>query len=115
VPNRRHDARQEFEVDGIELEELVETLDQNLVALRDSIAASLRTEEWSELARAGHALKGVGANIGQDELRQSGEQIETLAAAGTVDTKRCRDLLDRIDTILAEARGGGTGAGPVPH
>ena len=92
--------RHEFEVDGPALEELVETLVLNLRDLRQALREAAGADDAAALAEHGHALKGIAANTGQDDLRQAAAALEELARG--VDRGHVRLAIEAIDGMLME-------------
>jgi len=92
--------RQEFDADDVQLAELLFALVVNLQEIADASRRALNTAHWEGLAHAGHSLKGVGANIGQEDLRLTGAGLED--AAGAKDRDKTLLLLAKLDAVLKE-------------
>lgn len=92
--------RQEFDADHMQLAELLFALVLNLQEITDTSRRALNTGQWEELARAGHSLKGVGANINQDDLRLTGVALEEAATAK--DRDKVLLLLAKLDAVLTD-------------
>ena len=93
----RH-VREEFDLDSMELEELLRSLRMNVRELRDNLQRSVKREERQELAWIGYALQGLGTNLDQGELLELGEALETSAENGRPD--ELRRLASGIDKLL---------------
>jgi len=95
----RHLTR-EYQVDGPELDELVDALRLNLAELRKQMHGCLDRKEWDALARVGHSIKGVATNIGQNEIRSLGLMLEKEAAAG--EQSKLQKAATQVDRLFAE-------------
>lgn len=104
-PGSRLDAirchlRQEFGVEGGELEDIASNLRANLSDLRDHMYAALREREWGVLTSMGYSIQSLGANIAQTDLQELGAVLE--AAAPTGDQELLKDTVVKIDAVLEE-------------
>ena len=95
----RH-LRKEYDIDGPELQELVQALQVNLTEIRGQLHETLRQKQWADLSRAGHSLKGVAANTGQADIQEIGRAIEKQAPEANEET--LRRLIAAADALLAE-------------
>jgi HPt (histidine-containing phosphotransfer) domain-containing protein len=100
----RQHLNREYGMEGADLDDLVAALKSNLLELGGSIQTTLAAGQWPELSRHGHSLKGVAANVGQDELRQIGLSIEQAGKAGDATTVRAQ--LPRLAVLLRELGAG---------
>ncbi len=96
---RRH-LREEFGADGDALEGLVLALVQNLDELRAAMEISCKKQEWTELRRHGHSVRGIAANVGQVDLASVGGELESAAIRG--DAAAVLAVLARLDGMLQE-------------
>jgi len=65
------------------------------------MVAALRNQEFGEIDRLGHRLKGSGGSFGFPELSAIGELLEVAARTG--DAGGCAEALDALGTTLREA------------
>jgi len=100
----RQHLSQEYGMEGADLDDLIVTLKTNLQELGANIHTTLKAGQWPDLSRHGHSLKGVAANVGQDELRQIGLTIEQAGKAG--DAAMVQAQLPRLAELLRELGAG---------
>jgi len=92
--------RYEFEMDGLELEELVDCLIMNLRELRTSIRAAVQANDQEALADHAHGLKGIAGNVGQTELEEAAVVLET--AARTQQSDSIASGVEAVEAMLTE-------------
>ena len=88
-----------YRVEGIELDDdllavFVEQLGENVVGIRDGLAAG----NLDEISRQAHSIKGMSGSIGVPELSVLGYELEEMAKAGNKD--RCADFLAVLEQCL---------------
>jgi len=104
-PNARLEAvyrhlHEEYDIDGPELQELVQALKINLQELRQQMHSHFTAENRQALSRVGHSIKGVAANTGQQDLQSLGLELERRAPEG--DRDLIAKIIGAIDAILRE-------------
>ena len=96
---RRH-LRDEFGADGDALDGLFLALVQNLEELRAAMADACKNQEWKELRRHGHSVRGIAGNVGQADLAGIGRDLESAAVQS--DAAAVQAVLARLDAVLRE-------------
>ena len=87
----------------------MDDIDAELAALRPDYLAARRRDlimlrqllaqqDWNEIRRIGHRMKGTGATYGFAEVSRLGDAIEI--AAQSFDAGAMHTLLDRLDAVL---------------
>jgi CheY-like chemotaxis protein len=76
-----HKHRSTLPTDDPEIREIVQEFVESVPERLDAIAAALEANEYDELARLAHALKGCGGTAGYICFTQPAAQIEQLAKA----------------------------------
>lgn len=74
--------------------ELAQMFISDAAASRDSLAAAVAGENWPEVERQAHTLKGLFATFAADAAEQSAQQVEEAAKAGQHD--RCAELAPQL-------------------
>jgi HPt (histidine-containing phosphotransfer) domain-containing protein len=66
-------------------------------ALRKAVAAA----DAGGVERASHTLKSTAGNLGAVQLQQTAQQLETMAAAGSIDDDVVRQLETQYEQTVA--------------
>ena len=88
----------------------MDDIDRELEALRTDYLAARRRDlvtlrqlldqqDWDEIRRIGHRMKGTGATYGLSDVSRLGDAIEIAAQSADLDAMRT--LLDQLDAALA--------------
>lgn len=67
------------------VEDLIPTFLQNRIAEIETLRNALLANDFAELARLGHRMKGVGAPYGFDTVSELGRQIQDAARSANAD------------------------------
>jgi len=90
-----------------DLEDLVPVFLDNRRKDVARLEALLEADDYTEIRKIGHSLKGVGGGYGFDPITDLGAEIETAALAGDAATirqarARLADYLDRVDVVFTD-------------
>lgn len=92
----------EYGLDAAESAELVGSLLKNLAELQDAIRQAAAAGKWAEVNHAGHSLKGVALNVGQQDLADVGIHIERVTKDPSAAPAAMPPLLAELDRIVHE-------------
>lgn len=86
------------------LDRLVGILRRDRSVYAQRLEAALDAEDWEELRRTAHALKGLLANLEGKKARKAAEGLEKLPPAAPREQKqeRLRDVLVSVEELLRE-------------
>ena len=75
---------------------------QDLFSLQNEIALAIENRDCKSIASHAHALKGVGRNLGMEQLSEIASKIEEASRRNDVDLsiQRLNDLKTEVDAVL---------------
>ncbi len=104
----RRRLRDDFALKDYEIDLLTDDLLTNLITLHAEVLEWEDDDDWPYLADVAHALETVGAQIGQDSLRELGTDLR--GAAARADVKEVGRVAAGMEEFLVEVNHGNRGA-----
>lgn len=88
-----------------DLGELVEMFVDEMPDRIRTLKEQADEQDWGQLARTAHQLKGAAGSYGFDQLTSDAKQLELLAREGT-DEQQIRDQLNTLVDLCNRTRAG---------
>ncbi|MFW6169642.1 MAG: Hpt domain-containing protein [Planctomycetota bacterium] len=91
--------------DDPDLGELVEMFVEEMPARIRALKEQADEQDWNELARIAHQLKGAAGSYGFDQLTPAAQDLELLARDGAAEPE-IRDALNKVIDLCNRTRAG---------
>ncbi len=109
--NTDHEPPQDYVYSDLsadpEFAELVELFVQEMPQRVDTLRMAVQQQDWNQLARSAHQLKGAAGSYGFDAITDRAAQLET-AVRGNHDESAILQAFDELTEMCARARAGVT-------
>ena len=86
--------KKEFELDDDDIAEVLNEFLSHTQSLIKKVSAEIESENWNELKKTAHSIKGASANLGADFISSCGKELESAALSS--DKEKASSLISDI-------------------